>query len=376
MSDNEEDGSRPEVNGVDDEEKTGGSPKRIVLNLVDFLCDVCPGLLSTEIQRSDLLDSSNVYSLLERFTTNVEVSTLFIEIIVPPPQLNGVDGGGSENCTLPPSLGPTSTTQPNIADVVGSGVRLSLETGFWCGGTSVAFIKRFVGSPFLTEQPLGYQLQIINFPNVGEGNGIFEILQAYIQCAFTPVTVAATQLTGVGGKIAASSGSSGDLLARRLKELELALSQCQKHLEIPSVHLQPHIEVIEALKRADEGAASLDIEVLGLTNLPDDLLNEIQAGVNDWVRDIRRLTQLTSLPFSGTALEEVTFWHGLGEALQATAEELESLGVVATVMLLKQAKRYLATVALDTNTGLKDAVDVASDVNTFLKGFPIDALVR
>ncbi len=368
MSDNEED-CRIAENGKGEEE-TGS--KGIVSNLVDFLCDICPGLLSTEVHRSDLLDGSNAYALLECFSTNVELSTLFIEV-VPPPQLNG-GGGGSEEFSSSLSLVPTSTVQPSVADVVGGRVRLYLETGFWRGGTSVAFIKRFLGSSLSPEQPMGSQLQIINFPSIWEGNGVFEILQVYIQCAFTPVTVAAVQLAGAADKSAAS-GSSGELLTRRLKELELTLSQCQKQLEIPSVRLQPHLEVIEALKRADEGV-SLDIEALGLSNLPDDLLNEIQAGVNDWVRDIRRLTQLTSLPFSGTALEEVTFWHGLGEALQATAEELESLGVVATVMLLKQAKRYLATVALDTNTGLKDALDVASDVNTFLKGFPIDALVR
>ncbi len=369
MSDNEED-SRTAENGKEEEE-TGS--KSIVSNLVDFLCDICPGLLSTEVHRSDLLDGSNVYALLERFATNVELSTLFIEV-VPQPQLNG-GGGGSEEFSSSLSLVPTSTVQPSVADVVGGGVRLSLETGCWRGGTSVAFIKRFLGSSLSPEQPMGSQLQVINFPNIGEGNGVFEILQVYIQCAFTPVTVAAAQLAGAADKSAAASGSSGEILTRRLKELELTLSQCQKQLKIPSVHLQPHLVVVEALKRADEGI-SLDIEALGLSNLPDDLLNEIQAGVNDWVRNIRRLTQLTSLPFSGTALEEVTFWHGLSEALQATAEELESLGVVATVMLLKQAKRYLATVALDTNTGLKDALDVTFDVNTFLKGFPIDALVR
>ncbi len=351
----------------EEEEETGS--KSIVSSLVDFLCGICPGLLSTEIHRSDLLDigGSNAYALLERFTTSVELSTLFIEVV---PQLNG-GGPGEFSSSL--SLLPASTVQPGVVDVVGN-VRLSLETGSWHGGTSVALIKRFLGSSLSSEQPMGSQLQIMNFPNIGEGNGVFEILQVYIQCAFTPVTVAA-QLAAGADKGAAAPGSSGEVLMRRLKELELALRQCQKQLEIPSVHLQPHPEVVRALSHADEGV-SLDIEAIGLSNLPDGLLNEIQAGINDWVRDIRRLTQLTSLPFSGTALEEVTFWHGLGEALQATAEELESPGVIATVMLLKQAKRYLATVALDTNTGLKDALDVASDMNTFLRGFTIDALVR
>ncbi len=353
---------------AEEDEGTTGS-KRIVSNLVDFLCGICPGLLSTEIRQSDLLDSgrggSNAYALLERFTTSVELSTLFIEVV---PQLNG---GGSGELTSPASI-----VQPGVVDVVGK-VRLSLETGSWRGGTSVALIKRFLGSSLSPDQPMGSQLQIMNFPNIGDGNGVFEILQVYIQCAFTPVTVAAQLAAGADNKgaAAASSGSSGEVLTRRLKELELALSQCQKQLKIPSVHLQPHPEVVRALSHADEGV-SLDIEAIGLSNLPDGLLNEIQAGINDWVRDIRQLTQLTSLPFSGTALEEVAFWHGLGEALQATTEELESPGVTATVMLLKQAKRYLATVALDTNTGLKDALDVASDINTFLRGFPIDALVR
>ncbi len=352
---------------VDEEEEEETGSKSIVSNLVDLLCDICPGLLSTDVHKSDLMDGSNAYALLERFATSAELSSFFIEVV--PQQLAG-EGSGDLS---PLSKSQASTVQSGgVGAVLVSGVRVSLETGSWRGGTSVAFIKRFLGSPLAPELNMGSQLQIINFPSIGEGNGVFEILKVYIQCAFTPVTVA-TQLSGADK--GAASGSLSEILTRRLKELELALSQCQKQLEIPSVHLQPHSVVVQALNNADEGVP-LDIESLGLSNLPDAMLNEIQAGVNEWVRDIRRLTQLTSLPFSGTTLEEVTFWHGLSEALHATAEELESPGVVATVMLLKQAKRYLATVALDTNTGLKDALDETSDVNTFLKGFPIDALIR
>jgi dynein heavy chain 1 len=73
-------------------------------------------------------------------------------------------------------------------------------------------------------------------------------------------------------------------------------------------------------------------------------------------------------------LEEVTFWLGLEEALRNIQSELDSPPVALTVSLLKAAKRFVATVALENNTGLDAAIFHVGDVANFLRAYPAPAL--
>lgn len=337
--------------------------------LTVHLCQLCPTLIGPSLSSEGLRHSLGVQEAadtLRKFISDVDVGLLLVE---------GVGSGGG-----------TATAASSIAVEAGS-VRLYLEART-CEGSAVAFIKRFPGSSLSSEQPVCNQLQAITFPGRGEERGsgagpgsssVYGILQLYVQRAFAPVVAAAaaaasTDLSSTSTSLERDSASSV-ALQRRLKELDLALGQCQKRQEIPSVRLVPPKVVAEALQKS-RGSAPSDLDALGLLDVSDVVLNEVQAVVNTWVKDIQRLTRLTSSPFPDSAHEEVSFWRGMGEALRATEEELRSPHVEATVALLKQAKRYLATVALDTNTGLSDALDVTGDVNAFLKAFPVDALLR
>ena len=46
-----------------------------------------------------------------------------------------------------------------------------------------------------------------------------------------------------------------------------------------------------------------------------------------------------------------------------------------TISVLKQAKRFVTTTALENNTHLPTALAYTSDVNSFLQNFPINALL-
>jgi len=47
----------------------------------------------------------------------------------------------------------------------------------------------------------------------------------------------------------------------------------------------------------------------------DNFLNAVQNVVNQWVKEIQRVTRLTETPFPDTAVEELNFWRSLEEAL-------------------------------------------------------------
>lgn len=87
------------------------------------------------------------------------------------------------------------------------------------------------------------------------------------------------------------------------------------------------------------------------------------------------MTNLNRDPSTGTALQEVTFWLNLERALSRIQEKRSSLEVTLTLEILRTAKRFLATVSFDTDTGLTRAVDMVNDYNPLMKDFPLNDLL-
>lgn len=79
-----------------------------------------------------------------------------------------------------------------------------------------------------------------------------------------------------------------------MKELELALLQYQQNIEIPEVKLVFHPVIQNAASLVREKGAPIDMETLNLEDKLQDVtfLNEIQAGVNRWIKEIQKLTKL------------------------------------------------------------------------------------
>jgi dynein heavy chain 1 len=119
------------------------------------------------------------------------------------------------------------------------------------------------------------------------------------------------------------------------------------------------------------------LEELGLSSYltNDTFLNEVQAKVNSWIQLIRKVTTLpNSHTFSQSDLDEVSYWANLHSALQHIREELSKPSTLLTVALLKAAKRFVTTIALENNTGLDTAEAIVNDVHHFIKGYPAEAL--
>lgn len=173
-------------------------------------------------------------------------------------------------------------------------------------------------------------------------------------------------------------------LQDKIRELDVALSQSQRSARLPHVDLKVHplLEEAAAKKTSDK----IDWDQLGLTSKlgEDDFLNLIQTGVSQWITQIRQITSLpktTSFPLiedsdkvQSADLEEVAFWGQLQTELESIKAQLERPDVELTLAMLREAKRFVATRALENDTGLEQAIGYTNDVAHFIKPYPIAAL--
>ena len=238
------------------------------------------------------------------------------------------------------------------------------------------------------------------------GSATFLALQMYARHCFVPAVRAIEALeleeekkegtdgvvtpVGEGDESAKQSRKSTRImegLEDKLRELDVALGQCRRTVlgRIPHVALRAHPRIAEAASKLVP-SGKMDLESVGLSSsLQDDaFLNEVQSNVNHWINQIRKVTVLpASTPFpsgdsaeteSHADLEEVSFWIGLEEALKNIRSELSKPEVLLTVALLKEAKRFVATIALENNTGMDAAETHVGDVANFLRSYPAPML--
>jgi Dynein heavy chain, N-terminal region 1 len=166
-----------------------------------------------------------------------------------------------------------------------------------------------------------------------------------------------------------------DNLANKVRELDVALAASSRSARLPHIELTVHDTILAAAgkKKTDK----VDWDELGLRGRLDDdeFLNTIQAGVSHWITQIRKITVLPAKPSPVTdASYEVAFWSQLAAELDSIQEQLKSPGVEITLAMLRETKRFVATLALENNTGLEQAVNMTTDITTFIKGFPLQSL--
>lgn len=74
-------------------------------------------------------------------------------------------------------------------------------------------------------------------------------------------------------------------------------------------------------------------------------------------------------------MQEIMFWLNLGRALQHLKDLRDSPEVTLTLEVLKQGKRFHATVSFDSDTGLDKALAMVNDYNPLMKDFPLNGLL-
>mmetsp|Transcript_10644 Transcript_10644/g.10741 ORF Transcript_10644/g.10741 Transcript_10644/m.10741 type:complete len:122 (+) Transcript_10644:736-1101(+) len=95
----------------------------------------------------------------------------------------------------------------------------------------------------------------------------------------------------------------------------------------------------------------------GLIN--DDFLKRLNKCVDQWYRDIRKVTTLKHDPTSGSALQEINFWLSLERSLTHIKEQLERLEVKLTLNLLQTRGRQRTVFTFVHDTDLDNTLRTA-----------------
>ncbi|XP_071453347.1 dynein heavy chain, cytoplasmic isoform X3 [Hetaerina americana] len=231
---------------------------------------------------------------------------------------------------------------------------------------SLVCIKR--GAVIEADKNIPSQLHIIN---LSDGSP-YETLHAYISNAVAPYFKSYVKESGRAER-------DGDKMApsveKKIAELEMGLLHLQQNIDIPEISLPVHPMIAAAIKKAADEGRRAKVSDLGDKAEDSTFLNQLQQGVNRWIKELQKVTKLDRDPSSGTALQEISFWLNLERALLRIQEKRESLEVALTLDVLKHGKRFHATVSFDTDTGLKQAIAKVNDYNPLMKDFPINDLL-
>ena len=224
--------------------------------------------------------------------------------------------------------------------------------------SSLVCIKR--GAVIEADKSIRAQVRLMNFSD----GSPYEILHSYISKTVAPFFKSYVKESGRADR-------DGDKMApsveKTIAELEMGLLHLQQNIDIPEITLQVHPYVASLIKQcADEGRKP---KVADFSDKVEDsnFLNQLQHGVNRWIKEIQKVTKLDRDPSSGTALQEISFWLNLERALHRIQEKRESMEVALTLDILKHGKRFHATVSFDTDTGLKQAIATVNDYNPLMK---------
>ncbi|CAN7982336.1 unnamed protein product [Ixodes hexagonus] len=231
---------------------------------------------------------------------------------------------------------------------------------------SLVVIKKY--AVIEADKKVPSQLRVMNLND----SSPYETLHSYVSSAVAPYFKSYVKETGRAER-------DGDKMAptveKKIAELEMGLLHLQQNIDIPEITLPVNPLVLATIKKCAEEGRRATAADFGDRVEDSSFLNQLQNGVNRWIREIQKVTKLDRDPSSGTALQEISFWLNLERALLRIQEKRESLEVALTLDILKKGKRFHATVSFDTDTGLKQALSTVNDYNPLMKDFPLNDLL-
>lgn len=245
--------------------------------------------------------------------------------------------------------------------------------------SSLAIIKT---GPIDENTSFDTQLQAITLPNAQiktaeNSSNPYEVLHSMLHFAIAPYFEAFCKPASAVDKThePQDDGKLGGIPTTRKKiaELELSFLHLQQNVEIPELTLGLHPVIERAVSDGTRSVSINDIpqELLSDTNF----LNSLQSIVNSWIKSIQGITKITRDPHNGTATQEINFWLSLELALKNIEEQLQGPGVTLTLEVLKNAKRFHATVSFLSDTGVKEASEQVAKYNQLMRDFPLDELI-
>ncbi|XP_065319190.1 dynein heavy chain, cytoplasmic-like isoform X2 [Gordionus sp. m RMFG-2023] len=232
--------------------------------------------------------------------------------------------------------------------------------------TSLALIKK--GKIIEADKRIYQQIRLLNLSD----DSPYETLRSFVGEAVAPYFKSYVRHSDV---VERESDKMAPLVEKKIAELEMGLLHLQQNIEIPEIVLSVHPAVKQVLDICKAENRKPKIEDFDDKINDSAFLNSLQNQVNRWIREIQKVTKLEKDPSSGSALQEITFWLNMEHALLKIQEKRESLEVNLSLDILKQGKRFHATVSFDTDTGLKQALDLVGNYNLLMRDFPINDLL-
>jgi dynein heavy chain 1, cytosolic len=225
-------------------------------------------------------------------------------------------------------------------------------------------------------------LAFLNNAAANQGTAIspFEALHSVLHLGIAPAFEAYTR----GQEVSRSTNSrtDGELKTgvpgtkKKIAELELSLLHLQQNIEFPELNL-PLPEIVQAaLDEAEALHVKPSLDLVPTPALDNSIiLNGIQNTVNGWIKSIQAITKSSRDADSGSAAQEIHFWLSKEAALDGIESKLREDGVQLTMDILKNAKRFSATLSFSHDTGMKEATDEVQKYNQLMRDFPLDELL-
>ncbi|KAI3646052.1 hypothetical protein MP228_008980 [Amoeboaphelidium protococcarum] len=203
-------------------------------------------------------------------------------------------------------------------------------------------------------------------------NALSPLLQAFAGQQVSGSDVSANKSSMMSRSNANSKGDNAVNLARRkLAELANALLNLQQNVDIQHVQLKvSSARVVEYVQKCRQSGQKIQVEDFADVATDQTFINQLQSDVNQWVIDIQTVTKLVRDSAVVNALQEVNFWQQLERELLDIEKQLQKDEVLLVMDLLKQAKRFHATIGFIQDTGLQACLDQAQKYNVLLKDFP------
>jgi dynein heavy chain 1 len=219
---------------------------------------------------------------------------------------------------------------------------------------------------------------VINLGYIGQDSNIFELAATYVDFSILPLFQDyKSKSVGAGSQGAdVSSGSAAGLdnILKGLSSLKMNLAQCRQNQDIPNVDF-PIEPIIKArIESARERKQICNINEFDDIAQDKYFLNSLNNYVNNWYRDIRKVTGLDHAIESGNALQEINFWQQMEQRLTTIKEKQGSEEVLMTLNILSQAKRYMTVMTFQHDTDIDPKLKTAKDYNKLLKEIPILSL--
>ncbi|EGG20698.1 cytoplasmic dynein heavy chain [Cavenderia fasciculata] len=334
-----------------------------------YLVKICPPLLDGDASVfQNNLNQVESQSIIKKFAGDSKIPVLLIQ----------KHGGNDEETSSSSSTSTTTSPSTPLKEYFTFENQVKFEGE---RVNSLTIVKRVPESVIDSIKSVSSQLQVIN---LGEG-APFDTLHNFIHNSVAPFirSFALKSQTQKNTNTVEKDVKLGiGAVNQKIAELELSLYNCKQQVQIPEVILNIHPDIRAVAKKVkDTQGRAIKAEDMSDLAQSQEFLNSLQAGVSQWVKDIQKVTKLKSIEefivdSSTSTSQEINFWQQLEQSLNHINEQLKSPEAETSLSVLKQAKRFLATVSFDTDTiGLKKAMEKVVNYKTLIKDFPITPLL-